>query len=47
MSDYFIYYASSNIVGAVIFGLMLIHDHMGLDRQEKQLKLLQIKRNLL
>lgn len=38
MSDYFIYYASSNIVGAVIFGLMLIHDHMGLDRQEKQLK---------
>ena len=38
MSDYFIYYASSNIVGAIIFGLMLIHDHMSLDRQEKQLK---------
>ena len=38
MSDYFIYYASSNIVGAIIFGLMLIHDHKSLDRQEKQLK---------
>ena len=38
MSDYFIYYASSNIVGVIIFGIMLAHDCMGVDRQEKQLK---------
>ncbi|MCR4993252.1 MAG: GGDEF domain-containing protein [Lachnospiraceae bacterium] len=38
MSDYFIYYASSNIVGAIIFGIMLAHDRFSIDRQEKQLK---------
>ena len=38
MFQYFIYYASSNIVGAVIFGIMLAHDRMSIDRQEKQLK---------
>ena len=38
MSEYFIYYASINIVGAVIFGIMLANDYIGLDRQEKQLK---------
>ena len=38
MSDYFIYYASSNIVGAIIFGVMLAHDRFSIDRQEKQLK---------
>ena len=38
MSDYFIYYASTNIVGAIIFGIMLIHDCLGVDRQEKQIK---------
>lgn len=38
MSDYFIYYASANMVGAVIFGIMLIHDCLGVDRQEKQIK---------
>lgn len=38
MSDYFIYYASANMVGAIIFGIMLIHDCLGVDRQEKQIK---------
>ena len=38
MSEYFIYYASSNIVGVLIFGVMLAHDCLGVDRQEKQLK---------
>ncbi len=38
MSDYFIYYTSSNIVGVIIFGIMLAHDRLGVDKQEKQLK---------
>ena len=37
MSEYFIYYASFNIVGAIIFGIMLLHDRMSIDRQEKML----------
>ena len=42
MVDYFIYYASSNIVGVIIFGVMLAHDRLGVDRQEKQLKYDQV-----
>ena len=38
MPEYFIYYASSNIVGIIIFGIMLAHDRFSIDRQEKQLK---------
>ena len=38
MSAYFIYYASFNLVGAIIFGIMLAHDRLSIDRQEKQLK---------
>ena len=38
MQDYFIYYASANIVGTIIFGVMLAHDRFSVDRQEKQLK---------
>ena len=38
MSDYFIYYASINIVGVLIFGIMLANDFLGVDRQEKQVK---------
>ena len=38
MVDYFVYYATSNIVGVIIFGIMLAHDLLGVDRQEKQLK---------
>ena len=38
MSDYFIYYAESNIVCLIIFGIMLVHDMFKIDRQEKQIK---------
>ena len=38
MPDYFIYYASINLVGAVFFGIMLHHDHTSIDKQEKQIK---------
>lgn len=38
MSEYFIYYSSSNIVGIIIFGIMLAHDRLSVDKQEKQLK---------
>ena len=38
MGDYFIYYASINIVGAIIFGIMFAHDRFRIDKQEKQLK---------
>lgn len=36
--DYFIYYSSFNIFGGIIFGIMLAHDRMSIDKQEKQLK---------
>ena len=38
MNEYFIYYSSFNIVGAIVFGIMLMHDCLNIDRQEKQLK---------
>ena len=38
MNLYFIYYISANIVGAVVFGVMLAHDLFSVDRQEKQVK---------
>ncbi len=38
MPDYFIYYASINLVGTVFFGIMLHHDHTSIDKQEKQIK---------
>ena len=38
MSEYFIYYASFNLVGVIIFGIMLAHDRISIDQQEKQLK---------
>ena len=38
MSEYFIYYVTSNIVGCIIFGIMLAHDRLSIDKQEKQLK---------
>ena len=38
MRDYFIYYTESNLVCLVIFAMMLAHDLLGVDRQEKQIK---------
>ena len=36
--QYFIFYSASNIFGAIIFSIMLAHDLLGVDRQEKQIK---------
>lgn len=36
--DYFVSYAQSNIACAIIFGILLAHDLMRVDRQEKQIK---------
>jgi diguanylate cyclase (GGDEF)-like protein len=38
MSGFFTYYAESNIVCFIIFGIMLVHDLLNVDRQEKQIK---------
>ena len=38
MTGFFAYYAESNIVCAIIFAIMLIHDRLSTDRQEKQIK---------
>ena len=36
--DYFVNYAVSNVFCAVVFAIMLVHDRLSVDRQEKQLK---------
>ena len=38
MSPYFLHYLESNVVCLVIFGIMLAHDLLKQDRQEKQIK---------
>ncbi len=38
MTGSFFYYAESNIICAVIFGIMLFHDVFNADRQERQVK---------
>lgn len=38
MRDCFIYYLESNVVCFIVFGILLIHDVLGVDRQEKQIK---------
>ena len=38
MSAYFIHYAESNAVCLIIFAILLIHDLLSMDRQEKQIK---------
>ena len=38
MSDYFVFYTEANLVCLIIFGIMLAHDLLGVDRQEKQIK---------
>ncbi len=38
MSQYFVYYTESNLVCFVIFVIMLVHDLVSVDRQEKQIK---------
>ena len=38
MSDFFIYYMESNVVCVILFLIMLIHDWLNVDKQEKQVK---------
>ena len=38
MSDYFIYYSESQIICLIIFAIMLAHNLLNVDRQEKQVK---------
>ena len=38
MSEYFIYYTESSIVCLILFAIMLGHDLLNVDRQEKQIK---------
>lgn len=38
MTQYFIYYAESSIICLIIFSVILIHDLMRIDRQEKQIR---------
>lgn len=38
MEGFAVYYVEANIVCALIFGILLIHNHFNIDRQEKQIK---------
>ncbi|MBQ7671251.1 MAG: GGDEF domain-containing protein [Clostridia bacterium] len=38
MSDYIIYYTESNIICLIFFAIILVHDLLSVDKQEKQIK---------
>ena len=38
MNDFAVYYIEANLVCMIIFGILLIHNHFNIDRQEKQIK---------
>ena len=38
MDGFAVYYIEANIVCAVVFGILLVHNHFNIDRQEKQIK---------
>ena len=38
MSDFYIFYITANIVCFIVFGIMLAHDLIGMDKRETQLK---------
>lgn len=38
MNEYFIYYTESNVVCLIIFLILLVHDLLNVDRQERQVK---------
>ena len=38
MKDFSFYYIEANIVCVIVFGIILIHNHFNIDRQEKQIK---------
>ena len=38
MNGFAVYYIEANIVCIIIFGILLIHNHFNIDRQEKQIR---------
>ena len=38
MSDFALYYIEANVICIIVFGILLIHNHFNIDRQEKQIK---------
>lgn len=38
MSGFAVYYIEANIVCIIIFGILLLHNHFNIDRQEKQIR---------
>ena len=38
MSEFALYYIEANIICIIVFGILLLHNHFNLDRQEKQIK---------
>ena len=38
MENFAPYYIESNLVCVIVFGILLIHNHFSIDRQEKQIK---------
>ena len=38
MHNFSVYYIESNVVCTIVFGILLIHNHFNIDRQEKQIK---------
>ena len=38
MNGFAVYYIEANVVCAIVFGILLIHNHFNIDRQEKQIK---------
>ena len=38
MNDFALYYIEANVICIIVFGILLIHNHFNIDRQEKQIK---------
>ena len=38
MKGFSFYYIEANLVCAIVFGIILLHNHFNIDRQEKQIK---------
>ena len=38
MSEFALYYIEANVICIIVFGILLIHNHFNIDRQEKQIK---------
>lgn len=38
MDQFALYYIEANVICAIVFGILLLHNHFSIDRQEKQIK---------